>query len=351
MMKHFGVVLTTVAIFFVSAGLGLAAAPEPKVIIKMASIAPKGSNLANFFDDIGKQIREKTNNEVGFKMYWGGVQGDEKDMLRKIKLGQLHGGGFMGPGLGLVVTEVRITEVPYMFRNFEEVGYVRSKLQPYMEKQFEEKGFKVLGWMDLGFIHTFSKEPLVSLEVARRQKWWTMEGEPIGQAMFQALGISPVSLSISDVATSLSTNMIDCASSTPFGAVAFQWSSRFKYMSGYPTGSILGATIISKGVWDKISPASQKIMMDIALKEHDRLFRLTRQDNVRCLALLKKAGIIIVPHDPKNKDMQFVFETSKKVRESLVGKLYSRELLDKTLGLIDEYRRTHPNDTYIMQAE
>ncbi len=350
-MKRFGIVFIAFVFSFSYGPACLAAAPQPKVVIKMASIAPKGSNLATFFEEIGKQIREKTNNEVGLKLYWGGVQGDDKDVLRKIKLGQLHGGGFLGPGLGLIVSEVRITEIPYMFRNYDEVGYVRSKLQPYMEKRFEEKGFKVLGWMDLGFIHTFSKEPLVSLEVARRQKWWTMEGEPIGQAIFQALNITPVSLSISDVATSLSTNMVDCANTTPYGAVAFQWSSRFKYMNGSPTGSILGATIIHKSVWDRISPQSQKIMLDIANKEHDRLFMLTRQDNAKAMVLLKKAGIIIVPHDPKNKDMQYVFETSRKVREALVGKLYPRDVLDKTMGYLEEYRRTHPKDTYVLQVE
>ncbi|HVN72094.1 MAG TPA: TRAP transporter substrate-binding protein DctP [Desulfomonilia bacterium] len=350
-MKLSGVFLACAVIFLVSTAGLAAAADEAKVVIKMASIAPKGSNIANVFDEIGKQIREKTNNEVAFKTYWGGVQGDEKDMLRKIKLGQLHGGGFMGPGLGLIVPEVRITELPYIFRNYEEVAYVRSKLQPTMDKLFEEKGFKVLGWMDLGFYYTFSKEPLLSLEIARRQKWWTMEGEPIGQAMFQALNISPISLSISDVATSLSTNMIDCAASTPFGAVAFQWYSRFKYMAGYPTGNLLGATIISKSVWDRISPASQKIMLDIARKEHDKLGRVAREEDAKSLVVLKKAGIVIVPHDPKNKDMQFVFEISKKVREGLVGKLYSRDLMERTLVYVDEYRRAHPKDTVVMQAE
>jgi len=111
MMKRLGMILTVGIVFFTAAGICFAA-DEPKVVIKMASIAPKGSNIASYFDEIGKQIKEKTNNEVAFKMYWGGVQGDEKDMLRKIKLGQLHGGGFMGPGLGLIVPVVRITEVP-----------------------------------------------------------------------------------------------------------------------------------------------------------------------------------------------------------------------------------------------
>ena len=103
MMKRYEIIFITVLFLLTSASICFAAGDEPKVVIKIASIAPKGSNIANVFDEIGKQIKEKTNNEVAFKTYWGGVQGDEKDMLRKIRLGQLHGGGFMGPGLGLIV--------------------------------------------------------------------------------------------------------------------------------------------------------------------------------------------------------------------------------------------------------
>jgi TRAP-type C4-dicarboxylate transport system substrate-binding protein len=317
----------------------------------MASIAPKGSSIANSFEDMAKQVKERTHNEVAFKIYWGGVQGDEKDVIRKIKLGQLQGGGLIGPGLGFIVPEVRVTEIPYMFRNYEEVAYVRSKLHPALDKLFEEKGFKVLGWMDLGFLYTFSREPLVSLEIARNQKWWAMEGEPVGKAMYQALGISPISLSMSDVATALATNMINCAGSTPFGAVAFQWHTKFKCMSSLPLFNINGATIITKNMWDKISPSSQKIVMEIASKEHEKIIRVSRQEDEKSLQLLKKSGIIIVPTDLKNKDQQYVFEASKKVREELVGKLYPKALLDKTLMLIDEYRRANPKDTTVIRLD
>jgi len=169
--------------------------------------------------------------------------------------------------------------------------------------------------------------------------------------MFQSLAISPISLSISDVATALATNMINCASSTCYGAVAFQWYTTFKYMSSLPVSNINGATIVSKNVWDKISPASQKIMLEVANKEHDKLMKVTRQEDEKSLELLKKEGITIVPTDLKNKDQLYVFDASKKVREELVGKLYSKELLDRTLMLIDEYRRTHPNDTTVIRLD
>ena len=346
-MKRYVYIFTAVLIAMISAcGSCLAAGQDAKVVIKMAAIAPQGTSIANVFEDIGKQVWEKTNHEVALKIYWGGVQGDEKDVLRKMKLGQLQGGGFMGSTLGTIVPEVRVTEIPYVFWNSGEVDYVRSQLESIMTKQFADKGFVVLGWMDLGFVYTFSKVPILSLETARKQKWWTMEGDPMGRAIFDALGISPISLSLSDVATALSTNLIDCAPSTTFGAVAFRWYTRFKYMSSLPSTSILGATLINKDTWDKISPGSQKIILDIARKEHEKVVRTMRQDNAKSLVLLKKSGVHVVSSDEGNaKDSDYVLAAAKKVREGLVGKLYSRELLDRTLALLAEYRLAHPNKT------
>ncbi|HPI94482.1 MAG TPA: TRAP transporter substrate-binding protein DctP [Deltaproteobacteria bacterium] len=351
MKTLYAVLVTFVMAAMISSLPTPAGAQEAKVVIKMATLAPKGTAVAKAFEELASQIREKTLGEVTFKTYWGGVQGDEKDVMRKIKLGQLHGGGFMGPGLGLIVPEVRVTEIPYVFRNYEEVGYVRKKLQPDMNRLFEEKGFKVLGWMDLGFVYTFSKVPLTDLMVARKQKWWAMEGEPISQAVYQALEISPISLSISDVATSLSTNLIDCANTTPFGAVAFQWYTRFRYMTGYPSTNILGATIVKKDIWDRISPPSQKIIMEVAAAQHLKIEKATRYEDAKSIDLLRKSGIQIVKYDIKDKEMQYVFDASKKARESLVGRLYPRELLDRTMSLVEEYRKSHPSDTTVIRLD
>ncbi len=318
-----------------------------KITVKMATLAPKGSSIMNIFEDLSAQIREKTKNEVAFKIYWGGVQGDEKDVLRKIKLGQLHGGGFMGPGLGQIVSEVRVTEIPYVFRNYDEVAYVRSRLEDTMNKLFEEQGFVVLGWMNLGFIYTFSKVPLTSLEVARQQKWWTMEGEPIGREVYKALGISPISLSITDVATSLSTNLIDCANTTPYGAVAFQWYSRFNYMGEFPSSNISGATVVTKKIWDKISPESQKIILDVSRDSHERIVKATRDEDAKCLEILRKEGIQVVRDIENEEEIQYIFDAAKQARENLVGQLYSQELLDRTLALLEEYRKNHPEDTKV----
>jgi TRAP-type C4-dicarboxylate transport system substrate-binding protein len=144
----------------------------------------------------------------------------------------------------------------------------------------------------------------------------------------------------------LSTNLIDCAPSTPFGAVAFRWYTRFKYMDSFPSTSILGATLINKDTWDKISPGSQKIIMDIARKEHENIVRTMRKDNAKSLVLLKKSGVRVVIRDEGSaKEYDYVIAAAKKARESLIGKLYSRELLERTLALLEEYRKNHPKYT------
>ncbi len=344
-MRRYIAIAFAVLIGLVVSVTSVEAREKPKVLIKMATIAPRGSSFMKVYEEFEEDVRKATNNEVGFKIYWGGVQGEEKDVVRKIRLKQLHGGGFLGSGLGLIVPEVRVTETPYTFMNYDEVHYVRSKLEDTMNRYFDEAGFVVLGWLEVGFIYSFSKVPITSLEIARKQKWWSLDGDPIGKAIFEALDISPIPLSISDVATSLSTNLIDTASSTPYGALAFQWHTRFKYMSEYPTTHILGASVVTKEIWNKISPESQKKIMEIARDYHDKFNRATREENAKSIELLKQSGISVVHVDIDNEQMQFVIDASKKARDSLVGTLYSQELLDQTLSYLDEYRKAHPNST------
>lgn len=314
----------------------------PKILIKLATIAPKGSFMMTQIDAMDAEIRRATNNEVGIKIYYGSVQGDEKEVLSKIRLGQLHGGTFTGAGLGRIVPEVRVTECPYVFMNYDEVEYVRRKLRDEMARRFAEEGFIVIGWNEIGFVYTFSKVPILSLEIARSQKWWQWEDDPLSKAMFDAFGITPVPLSFTDVMTSLSTRLIDTASITPYGAVAFHWFERFDYMSEYPVTNVQGATIVSERIWKKISPESQKKILSICQPYFDELSARSREQDKKSVEILKKSGIEVVAFEPDSGTLEFIFETSKKARENLVGVLFSRELLDRTMGILEEYRKAHP---------
>ena len=76
---------------------------KAKVTIKIATLLPRGSTVMETMQKLGTEVREKTNNEVSFKFYWGGVQGDEKEVILKMRLKQLHGAAFTGIGLSKFV--------------------------------------------------------------------------------------------------------------------------------------------------------------------------------------------------------------------------------------------------------
>jgi len=335
--------LFTLVIVLIGSGLSYCpsvARERAKVVIKMAALAPRGSYVISIMDEFSKEMRRETNNEVDFKIYSGGVQGDESDVLRKIRLKQLHGGIFVGFALGRIAPPVRVTEIPFVFRNSGEISYVRGKLEDTMNKYFEEAGYVVIGWHDIGFVYLFSKQPLTSIDVLRKQKVWVWGDDPMMTAAYKAIGVSPIPLSVTDVLTSLSTKLIDTAPITPFGAIALRWYTRFKYMNDLPGANGIAAVVVTKDIWNKISPESQKKIKELGRSYSLRLTKAGIESNRKSIGVLKKAGISIVSFKESQKELD---EMAKNARESVVGKLYSRELLERTLSLVDEYRKLHPD--------
>ncbi len=344
MNKKLAVCVIVFGSLLLISSIGLAAG-NPKIMIKMATLAGKNSAMADVLSKIDKELRQKSNNEVGFRVYYGGIQGDEKEAIQKIKFRQIHGGLFTASGLHRIVPSVHVLSLPYLFRNYGEVQYVRDGIKKELYNRFLEKGYVVLAWGDAGFAYQFSKVPLTSQSIARKQKFWQWGNDPVGAAMFKAIGVTPISLSIADVMTSLSTKLIDAANSTPGTAVALKWYTKFKYMSEYPPLCVQGASIVRKDQWDKISPKSQNLIKTMSQKYYDEYVALNRKADMKAISLLKKAGIEIVRVSDKDKKASDSFDmtVSKKVREALVDKLYSRELLNKVLSLLDEYRKKHPD--------
>jgi len=252
---------------------------KPTYEIKFASLAPEGSSWMIVMRELDKEVRAATNGEVGFKIYPGGVQGDEPDVLRKIRFGQLHAAGFTGNGLGEILPSVRILELPFFYKNHNEIDAVVDTLTPYFEDHFRDKGFILLGWTEVGYIYFMSTVPIHNLHDLQNVKVWVWQGDPLPTALFDALNISPVPLSVPEVLTGLQTGMIDAVYSSPMAAVSLQWFTRVQYMNTSPLTNSMGAVLMAKKEFDKIPPEYQKILLDLSRKKMRELTLLTRKDN------------------------------------------------------------------------
>jgi TRAP-type C4-dicarboxylate transport system substrate-binding protein len=311
---------------------------SPKTQIKFATLAPEGSAWMKVMHAIDDEVRAATENRIGFKFYPGGVQGDEKDVLRKIRAGQLHGGGFTGFGLGAIASEFRVIELPFMFRNLDEVDHVRDELDPYFYDVFMEKGYRFLGWGDVGFVYIFSKSPITTPEELRQAKMWTWSGDDLAEIFFKAFDVSPIPLALPDVLTSLQMGIVNAVYSPPLACVALQWFTRVDYMTDVPITYGFGALLVSEKSLEDADPVDIETLRQICSKHSRLLIDKTRVQNNEAIVSMESEGVKVVPVDPEV--MNVFFTTGRSAWQDGVGRLYPEDLLQRVKRMVDEYRAT-----------
>ncbi|MGR3318005.1 MAG: TRAP transporter substrate-binding protein [Candidatus Anammoxibacter sp.] len=314
---------------------------EAPVIIKLATLAPDGSTWTNKLRAIDKDLREKSEGRLRLKIYAGGVQGDEKDVVRKMRIGQTHCAGFTGVGLGEILPAVRIFDVPFFLKDYKEVDFIRDKFQDMFVDAFDKKGYIFLGWTEIGFIYFYSNIKITTLDDLRSTKMWMWEGDPLAHALFDAINLSPISLSITDVITSLQTGLIDSIYVSPLGVIALQWFRKVKYVLDVPMADATGAILLTKKKYNTIPPDLQTLLKDVFKVHCAELIEIIRKDNEASVKVLEDSGIIVTSMtDESVKELKAAGET---VRTSVVGKLYTAELLRDVTAAIDKFRKSVSN--------
>jgi TRAP-type C4-dicarboxylate transport system substrate-binding protein len=261
--------------------------------LKFATLLPTGTSFTKIFDTWIKEVETKSKGRIKFKMYPGGVMGDEPDVLRKIRKNQLQGGLFTGYGVGRIYSPARVLEVPFLFKNTKESDYVRDRLMPDIEKGFRDSGFELLGWPEIGFIHFFSKHKITSLDDIRKSRIWLWQGDPLGEAFFKASDISPVPLSIIDVYPQLSAKhgSIDTVYISNFGALALQWHSKVKYGTNIALTNAIGGLVVSNKFFNKLPKDLQSLLKASSKRMSNKIRAYTRVENRKSKILLEQNGI------------------------------------------------------------
>ena len=308
-------------------------AKDKKYTLKFATLAPEGTTWMTAMHELDKEVRELSNGRLKFRFYSGGVMGDELDVLRKMRINQLHGAGFSGQGLGEIVPEIRVLDLPYLFQDYVQVDYVHSQLYDLFEKKFIQKGYVLMGWAEVGFVNLFSKTKITHLNDLRNVKLWSWQGDPIAQATFTSMGLTTIPLPVTDVLTSLQVGMIDSVYSPPLGALALQWFTRVNYMIEEPLTHASGSILVTKKFYDKLPPDLQKLLKEQFTKHLKTLVKKTRQDNEKSVQTLKKNGIIVTKITEYTELSEFS-EACKKGRATLINKQYSEELLNNVMSLV-----------------
>jgi len=286
------VVIPTLVILLASAGAADA------VQLKIATLAPDGSSWLNEVRTAADEIAQRTQGRVTLRFYPGGSMGDEEAVLKKIRIGQLHGSAMTSGTLSIIYPDIQIYSMPLLFSSFEEVDRVRVKLDPKLIAALDDRGYHCYGFIEGGFAYLMSTEKVKGISDLKGRKAWLREGDAIGQAVVKAAGLSPIPLPLTDVLTGLQTGLIDTVAGPPVAAVALQWFTKVKYLTDLPLIYTYGTLVIANKALQRVSEEDRQVIQELLSQACQRLDKQGRKENDAALEALQRQGMTIVEAPP-----------------------------------------------------
>ena len=279
--------------------LFLGVVPGYAITLKIATISPEGSMWMEKMRSGAKEVAKETQNRVKFKFYPGGVMGNDKAVLRKIRIGQLQGGAVVGGSLSKFFPANQIYAQPMKFTSLGEVDYVREHMDSFIIDGLNKAGFVTFGLTGGGFAYIMSKEPIESVQDLRRRKVWIPDNDKLSQDAVSAFGIAPIPLPIADVRTSLQSGLIDTVATSPVGAIVLQWHTQIKYVTNIPLIYLYAVLAIDKKKFQKLTPPDQEVVTRVMTHAFSQIGIQNRKDNSKAIAALKNQGVeFITPDKP-----------------------------------------------------
>ena len=321
-----------------AAALALLATQASAQVLKIATLSPDGSGWMTAMRAGAEEIKSRTQGRVEFKFYTGGAMGTDRAVLSKIKIGQLQGGAVTAGSLAEYAKDVQVYSTPLKFKNFEEVDFVRGKMDGQLAHMLDEAGVVSFGFAEGGFAYAMSKNaPITSVQSLRQEKVWIPDNDRQSEEALHAFGVTPVPLALADVLTSLHTGIVNAVAASPIAALALQWHSEVKYLTDMPIEYFVGTLALDKKVFEHLSPADQGVVREVMTREFKQIDQQNRKDNVAAFNALLKQGI--KPVKPSAQELQEWAHNGDLAEQRILSQgIISPQAMGEMNGFLKAYR-------------
>lgn len=321
--------LTTLAIAWLVPQGALA----QEVTIKLGTLAPQGSTWHSLLKELAEKWSEISGGKVKLKIYAGGTQGSEGDMVRKMGVGQLQAASITNVGLHDVASEPMVFSTPGLFdeRDFRDVF---PKMEGQLNSLIETRGYVVLSWAQVGTVSIFCTEPYATPEAASAGKFFAWDGDPASVEAFKLCGFRPVVLSSTDIVPSLQTGMITCVAQVPAYVLTARLFDKANQMVDFPWAYLVGATVVKKDAWEKIPAELRPKLLAATQDINARIDAEVKRLNDDAVAAMKKQGLKVVPVEAGPWE-----KAASKSWPAVRGKVVPAGFFDLALKLRDEARK------------
>ena len=305
-----------------------------KIIVKMATLAPEGTEWHGLLVELGQQWQEVTNGEVRLRIYPGGVVGDERDMIRKMRIGQIHGAAISNEGMTEINPYFTTFYMPMMYQSYDEVDFVRERLSDELLNITEDNGFKILTMVDVGWAYWFSTEPIYTPDDLKNNKIFIWAGDYKSVQLYEKHGYQPVPLAMTDVLSGLQTGLITSLGFNPLYALAQQLFGIADNMLEMKWGNLTAAIIIDLKTWNKIKPEYQQSMLTVAKKIGNGFQEKNRYESDKSVEVMKKYGLKV--NKPSPEQVQIWNELINSMSADIRGSLIEENAYDRLMEIKKE---------------
>lgn len=313
----------------------VAASAAGALTIKLGSVVPKGSPWEQALRRLSAEWARLSAGAVTVQVYPAGAAGDESDMVRKIRIGQLQAALLTVSGVQTIWNGVKALSFPLFIRDDAEFRFVMGKFWPTIDRELEARGFKAVFWSPGGWIYPFTRLPVVTTDDLRRQRLW-MWGDPDEIVAWQTLGFQVVALSALDVTTSLASGMVDGMLTSPLVAASNQWFGVASNMAGLRLSPLWGALVVSQRSWESVPPLLRPRLLEAAAKTADELAREVATADAEAVAVMRKYGLRVNEVPPAARaDWEDLADRGMPLLE---GTAYDRAALAEARRIVADYR-------------
>ncbi|MDA0205131.1 MAG: TRAP transporter substrate-binding protein DctP [Acidobacteria bacterium] len=303
------------------------------VRVNLGTVVPKDSAWYEVLVRMKQDWATISSGRVDLRIYPGGSLGDDVEMLRKVRIGQLQAVAVTSVGLSRIDDSIEALHTPMLFGSYEELDYVREKMAPKLEAALNQKGFVVLNWSDGGWAQFFTKKPAKTLDDIRGMKLWIGTGDPKAEQLYRDFDMRPTPLPMTEMLTALQTGLIEAIDVPPLFAMLDGSFQRAPFMTDIRWAPVMGGTVISKEAWERIPADLRPKLLASAKKAGEEMRGRIRQLGEDSIAQMKQRGLTVVSADREAWQRE-VEAAYPKMR----GKLAPAALFDEAIRLRDEYR-------------
>jgi len=323
--RHFPFVLLLAAALVALPGTVPTTHADEAITLRIASLAPAGSSWMKVLNAWKSTLEKETKGKLKLRFYPGGSQGDERDFVRKMRVGQLDGGVVTMTGMSMLVRPMVILVLPDFLDTYEKLDRVRERMAAQFEKMFVDEGFLMVAWGDAGKTRLFSQKKIEKPSDIKAMRPWMWKDDLVFIEFYDVIGANGVRLGVPEVYPGLQTKMVDVVTSSALTAVALQWYTRVNYMTGHNSAIIAGGMVMRKEKVDSLSPELKETFLRTCERVELLLNKTIRRDDQKAYDVVMKKGIIATDTSKYRAEWN---AAAKQVRDRMTGRVFSKSLLD-----------------------